>query len=561
MKIALAAVNAKFTHTNPAIRALKKAVQASGVDIVLKEYTINQPLDDIIADLYEPQLMVYGFSVYIWNVEIIFKIASTIKKLNPNAAILLGGPEVSYETRELLLCNAFLDYVIAGEGETAFAEFVSYLNGAIPVDRVSSLIYRKGEKIILNDPSEPLKLDKLPFVYDDIAALQNRVIYYESSRGCPYRCAFCLSSATEGVRFKPIELVKQDIDTLISSGVMQVKFVDRTFNAQRQRAKEILAYIIAKGGNTGFHFEISASLLDDETIAILGKSPGGLIQVEAGIQTVYPASLMAVNREESFDSIRENMQKLIAPGNIHTHIDLIAGLPYEGYADFKTSFDSAFFLKADNLQLGFLKLLKGCELRNKANDYGIEYLPFAPYTVLSTAHISFEELNRLKKIEALLQKYYNSGFLNHTVYWLSQIKESAFLLFEELDTFIEGKGRTGEIKQDDLALWLFEYASGFADGCIVANLMRFDYCKRKRKVPFPPFLWDENIENCEKEFFREGYKRYSGVKGKLSWKNYRLCLFDFDMDALIENGRIIREESRYLYDYSEKEKSKFINKM
>jgi len=551
MKIALVAVNAKYPHTNPAIRSLKSAAKRDGFDIELKEYTVNMPLRQIVDDLYDPETGVYGLSAYIWNIEILLKIASAVKILNPGAAVLLGGPEVSFETKDLMAHSRMIDYVIAGEGEEAFACFLDFLGGSLPVSQVPSLFYRDGEEIRENPPASAADLNDLPFIYEDIAGLQGRVIYYESSRGCPYRCSFCLSSAAEGVRFRSIEHVKRDIGRFIKAGVMKVKFVDRTFNADRGRAREILTYIIESSVKTGFHFEISASLLDDETIALLQKSPKGLIQVEAGVQSVYPQTLQAVNRNEGFEKIKANLLKLMSLRNIHTHIDLIAGLPYEGYAEFRNSFDSAFFLKPDDLQLGFLKLLKGCALRDEAGNYGIHYEPYAPYTVLRTNHISFAELMRLRRMETLLSRLYNSGLLSNTVYYLAGIKKSAFVLFEELDGFFHTSKVQGEMKQTDLCEMLFRYALHVADESIVKNLMRLDLCMGRAKV-LPGYLYDERSAAFEKDFTKGEEWRPLWETVKIPRKDCRVAMFDIDAALFLCEGCLVKAASCILFDYTDK---------
>ena len=345
MNCILIALNAKYAHTNPAIRALKTAA-GHKAEIVLKEYTVNMQINEILADLYKPNVFLYGFSVYIWNVEMVLKIVRLLKRLNPHITVLLGGPEVSFECESFMHENQEVDYIIAGEGENAFSSFIDYLNSKKPADEVPSLVYRSNSKVCANEEAVPCCLNSLPFPYYDLDSLSRRVIYYESSRGCPYHCAFCLSSVSTGVRYKDTELVKSDIDKFIQAGAMKVKFVDRTFNADKQRAKEILQYIIGKKCDTGFHFEISAALLDEETINTLKQSPFGRIQIEAGIQSVHPETLFAIHRHDGFQVMEKSLKEIIRGGNIHTHVDLIAGLPFESYADFKISFDSAFLLKS-----------------------------------------------------------------------------------------------------------------------------------------------------------------------------------------------------------------------
>ncbi len=546
MKSILAAMNAKFAHTNIAIRSLKKA-SLSPAGITIKEYTINMRPSDILEDLFDEKIRLYGFSTYIWNIDIILKTAAALKQLNPASVIFLGGPEASFEYEELIKNHPFIDYIITGEGEKAFPEFLKFQNGDIKLSDVPSLVFREGGDIRRNPDADALDLNKLPFLYDDINGLKNRVLYYESSRGCPYGCSFCLSSTTKGVRYKDIDTVKKDIDRFIEGGAMKVKFVDRTFNADIKRAKENFSHIIKKGGNTGFHFEVSAELLDDETLDILEKAPKGLIQVEAGVQSVNARTLAAINRKDAFNKIKRNMIKLNKAGNIHTHIDIIAGLPYESYEQFKTTFDSAFMLKADNLQLGFLKLLKGSKLRNEAEKHGIKYTPYAPYTVLETSDISFGELNRLKKIEAVLQKSYNSGLLKYTVIYLAQIKGSVFLVLEGLADIIFSE-KQGEIAWTKLPQMVYNYACLFAEKSVLKDIMRFDLCNGKSRIPLPDFLWDKASGQKEKEFFKGDYRKYLDVN-KAYVKDYRVIVSGTDMEEFISAGRIIKKHAVIVFDY------------
>jgi radical SAM superfamily enzyme YgiQ (UPF0313 family) len=555
MNCTLSAINAKYAHTNPAIRSLKKAASPDYPSVALKEYTINMPLLDILADLYAKDTLLYGFSCYIWNIEMVLKTACLVKKLNPYAVILLGGPEVSFDAEEFLGENNFIDYIIAGEGEKAFVRFLDYLHGGIELADVPSLYYRKDGAVCHNSKAELADLNSLPFVYDDLPSLSSRVIYYESSRGCPYRCAFCLSSVSDGIRYRDITLVLQDIDQFFAAGAMKVKFVDRTFNADKHRAKQIIRHILQKQGKTGFHFEIAAGLLDEETIALLALAPKERIQIEAGIQSVYPPALAAVHRKESFEDIQKNLAPVIQAGNVHTHVDLIAGLPHESYEEFRHSFDSAFFLRAQNLQLGFLKLLRGSELRKKAAQYGIDYLPFAPYTVLKTSAISFEELYQLQRLEDLLQKLYNSGLLAYTVYYLAQQAGSALTFFEELGRFICARKAEGDIRQSDLISFLYEFASPHTDTVILKDLMRFDLYKT-RKALLPPILRNENDEIFTKNFSLRDYQKTLENAKKIQLKEILFLHFTLDIEILEKTGQIHNGPAVWLFDYATGEKKR-----
>ncbi|WP_195267389.1 B12-binding domain-containing radical SAM protein [Eubacterium sp. 1001713B170207_170306_E7] len=447
-KCVLVGVNAKYVHTNLAIRSLKAA--APGADVELCEVTINDQLNLVVGRLLRLQADYYGFSCYIWNMEMVSKISEVLKKSRPNCVVFWGGPEVSYDSGTLLEDHPFVDYIISGEGETVFPAFVKTLESRdktplLQMDNVNwfgrdvSRSPASGEKVGIVEA-----LDTLPFPYDEenIRSVSDKIIYYESMRGCPFQCSYCLSSTLQSVRFLPLERVFRELDFFISHRVKQVKFVDRTFNVDIRRTKAIIAYLAGKECDTNFHFEIAGDLLDDELLEMIAKAPKGLMQFEIGIQSTNDETLEAITRKTDLDKIRKYVKRLIGFKNCHVHVDLIAGLPKETYAVFKKSFNETIAIEPDMLQLGFLKLLKGTKIRREADKFYYRYASFPPYEVISNDFITSEELLRLKDIEELVDRYYNSGafFLSLKYIFENQCCGTPFEFFEALSAHWRDKG-------------------------------------------------------------------------------------------------------------------------
>lgn len=428
----LIGINAKYIHTNLAIKYLQSYVQPHYDDIKTREFSINDNLSSILKEIYREEIHIYAFSCYIWNIDMVLKLCSSLKKLNPTAAILLGGPEVSFDAEELMGEHSFVDYIIRGEGEEAFLELLTALSQAADLSKVAGLTFRNGDQIV-SAPERPLlqSLDNIPFPYDDFEQLKNKILYYETSRGCPFNCQYCLSSTLHGVRYFPMERIKREIKLLVDLGIKQIKLVDRTFNCNKQHSMEIIKYIIELDGKTNFHFEIGADLLDDEIISLLGHAPKDMFQFEIGVQSTNQLALKEVSRTMDLNKVKQNVLALQKSRKSHMHLDLIAGLPYENYESFGQSFDEIHALLPDMLQLGFLKLLKGSGLRARAKEYEIEYNSFNPYEVLKTKWVSFAELNKLKEIEQLLELYYNSGRFKHSLGYLFCTHYASYFSFYE----------------------------------------------------------------------------------------------------------------------------------
>lgn len=443
MKILLTTLHSKFIHSSLALRSIQAYAEKTYPGIQIVEFAVNEPMERILGELALQAPDLLGFSCYLWNIEETLRIAGSIKKILPAAGILLGGPEVSYDGTEVLKHNPFVDYCIAGEGELPFVQLLESLQGGRGMETVSGLLWRKGSDIMDNGILEaPLPLDDIPFAYGSgFRGLKHKILYYETSRGCPYRCQYCLSSARPGVRYLSVDRAAAELRAFAEAGIPQVKLVDRTFNCDPKRARELFQALIALEGQTNFHMEMAGDLLEEELLAVLKEAPPGRLQFEIGIQTVHSDALQAIERQTDLGRLKAQVQKLIALGNIHVHLDLIAGLPWEGYDGFAVSFNEALALQPHRLQLGFLKLLKGSGLRSAAAKYGYVYAAYPPYEVLGNDSISFEELYRLKGIEALLELYYNNRRFGQSLACLIGLwAGNAFQFFEALLTYWRAQG-------------------------------------------------------------------------------------------------------------------------
>ncbi len=439
MKCLLVSFNAKYIHSSLALRYIKEYCNDFNIEIL--ELTINHDENQIISSIYKHKPDVIGFSCYIWNITYIKSIIPTLRKLLPETKLVLGGPEVSYNSRELL-DELPIDIIMEGEGELTWKEYLTFLTKQnTSLDSIQGLVYKDNTDIVVNPPRKPLDMSELPFVYQDITDLQHRIIYYEASRGCPFNCQYCLSSVGAGVRFMPLERVYRDLDYFLEKGVPQVKFVDRTFNANKKFASSIWKHIIQNdNGVTNFHFEIAAELITDEMLGMLGLARDGLIQFEIGVQSTNPKTLQAIKRNMPFEKIEKILLKIAELGTIHQHLDLIVGLPYENYESFKNSFNEVIWSRPEKLQLGFLKVLKGSGLYLNAEEYGIVYKDLPPYEVLYTNDISYDEVLLLHQIEEMLERYYNSNRFKSSIEYLFAYHDSEFELFEELAKYWALKG-------------------------------------------------------------------------------------------------------------------------
>lgn len=451
MKVLLTAVNAKYIHSNLAIYSMKAYAEQKGcpgAEIQLAEYTINQQQDGILRGIYEKKPDLLCFSCYIWNISFVRELIRDVKKILPKTRIWVGGPEVSYDAEDFLKEMPQVTGVICGEGEETFAEVVrTYAQWEKQEQEpgkladVPGIVYRDGEKLVFTGNRDILNMDELVFPYENLSLFEHKIIYYESSRGCPFSCSYCLSSIDKKLRFRSVFLVKKELQFFLDHQVPQVKFVDRTFNCKKEHAMEIWKYIKEHdNGITNFHFEIAADLLTEEEIGLIAAMRPGLIQLEIGVQSTNERTLQEIRRKTSFQEICKKVRAVAEGENVHQHLDLIAGLPYEDYKSFQKSFCDVYALSPQQLQLGFLKVLKGAYMEEMADAYGCVYKSKEPYEVLKTKWLTYGEISRLKGIEEMTEVYYNSGQFFYTLKVLEKEFPDAFTMYEELADFYARKG-------------------------------------------------------------------------------------------------------------------------
>ena len=441
MKILLTAINAKYIHSNLAIYSLRACAGEYKSQIELAEFTINNQKDYILEEIYKRKPDILCFSVYIWNLDYVESVAREFKKICPDTPVWVGGPEVSYEVEDFLTSHPEIDGVMIGEGEETFREVCGYYAGNRELDSIQGIAYRDNNGIRVTESRAIMDMSRIPFCYDTMEDFSNRIIYYESSRGCPFSCSYCLSSVDKSLRFRDTELVKKELLFFINQKVPQIKFVDRTFNCNHAHAMEIWRFIKEHdNGVTNFHFEISADLINEEELKLISDMRPGLIQLEIGVQSTNEVTIKEIHRTMKLERLKEVVRAIQSGANVHEHLDLIAGLPYEDYDSFARSFDEIYELKPNQLQLGFLKVLKGSFMYEHADEYGIIYHDKPPYEVLSTKWISFDDVLRIKKVEEMLEVYYNSGQFEITMKLMDVLYDSAFDFFQRLGDFYEEKG-------------------------------------------------------------------------------------------------------------------------
>ncbi len=516
MKFLLVALNTKYIHSNPAVYSLRASAGPElGKHVELAEYTINHAFTDVLADIYKRKPDVIGISCYIWNIGMVKELVMELHKLMPTVPIWLGGPEVSYDAPKLLTEHPEVTGVMVGEGEETFKELLSYYvekecSSARNVDNRQELSDIRGLCLPsgYTPPRELTDMNTLPFLYEDLSAFENRIIYYESSRGCPFRCSYCLSSIDKKVRLRDMDTVKKELQFFLDHKVKQVKFVDRTFNCNHAHATTIWQYILEHdNGVTNFHFEISADILNEEELALLSKMRPGLVQLEIGVQSTNPATLEAIHRSMDVDKLESVVARIHCRYNVHLHLDLIAGLPYEDYESFGRSFDRVYAMKPEQLQLGFLKVLKGSEMHERAEEFGICYMDKPPYEVLYTKWLPFTEVLRLKRIEEMVELYYNSNQFVHTLGFLVLAFESPFRMYEVLAEFYEEKGYF--VKSPARS---YRYQVLFAFACetdgehesVYRELLTYDMYLRENVKSRPEFAMDlQEYKETMRNFYRK----------------------------------------------------------
>ncbi len=498
MKILLAACNAKYIHSNLAVYDLKAYSSDYDKEVFLREYTINQPKDEILKDIYGSGADVVCFSCYIWNISFVRELIRDLAKILPETAFWAGGPEVSYDAEKILTEMPEVTGVLVGEGEKTFHDLLEYyIDGKGSLGEIRGIAYRDGEEIRHNGWRELMNLSEIPFVYQHLEEFENRIIYYESSRGCPFSCSYCLSSIDKKLRFRDLELVKKELQFFLDHKVPQVKFVDRTFNCKHEHAMAIWKYILEHdNGVTNFHFEVSADLLRDEEMDLMAKMRPGLIQLEIGVQSTNPETIRAIHRHMDLDKLERCVDRVHSFRNIHQHLDLIAGLPYEDYDTFHRSFNDVYQMKPDQLQLGFLKVLKGSLMKEEAEKYGIVHKEKEPYEVLSTQWLPYGDVLKLKAVESMVEVYYNSGQFQHTLEYLVPLAKDAFTFYESLGAFYEKKGYS-EISHSRMRRYeiLLEYLQEETDVSVekASQKMLYDLYLREKLKKRPSFAPDQKV--------------------------------------------------------------------
>lgn len=507
MKILLTAINAKYIHSNLAVYSLKASAGQYADEIEIAEFTINNSPDYVLEEIYKKKPDVLMFSCYIWNLTMIEEVLREYHKLCPQVPIWVGGPEVSFEVETFLREHPQVKGIMMGEGEETFQELCEYYaqkKEESALELIKGIAYCKetpsGDEICVNPWREIMPMSEIPFCYDRMEDFSNRIIYYESSRGCPFSCSYCLSSVDKKLRFRDVELVKEELQFFIDQKVPQIKFVDRTFNCHHEHAFAIWQFIKEQdNGVTNFHFEVSADLLNEAELELMSTMRPGLIQLEIGVQSTNEATVQEIHRTMKLDRLKEIVTRVKSFGNIHQHLDLIAGLPYEDYATFQQSFDEIYALQPNQLQMGFLKVLKGSYMYEHAEEYGILYHDKPPYEVMATNWLSYDDILKMKRVEEMLEVYYNSGQYEITMQVLKHKYDSAFEMFQRLGDYYETKGLFGmshsRIKRCEILMdFVKEEFSQNVDGEEVFECIRqalvFDLYYRENSKSRPAWAGD-----------------------------------------------------------------------
>lgn len=521
MKVLLTAVNAKYIHSNPAVYSLQKFVTAYapeyGRNVELAEFTINHYADDILQEIYRRRPDVVAFSCYIWNLQMIERVLEDLPRVLPEVQIWAGGPEVSYDAPEFLKKHDCMTGVMMGEGEETFLELMEYWHGKKKLNEIPGITWRDGEGEIKVQPGRPLlDMNRIPFLYDELDDFEHRIIYYESSRGCPFSCSYCLSSIDKSVRFRDAQTVVKELQFFLDRKVPQVKFVDRTFNCRHSHALTIWNYIREHdNGITNFHFEIAADLLNEEELALLNTMRPGLVQLEIGVQSTNQKTIEAIDRVMDFSHLCSVVKRVQSGHNIHQHLDLIAGLPWENFDSFRQSFNDVYHLYPDQLQLGFLKVLKGSRMQEKAEEYGIVYHSDPVYEVFYTNWISYQEILELKQIEDMVEVYYNSGQFPNTIRHLEKEFCDPFTMYQQMAAFYGQQGWWGQSHSRMQRFeMLREFIHSISENGIYDELLLLDLYLRENSKSRPK--WAPDLQNEKKQFldwFRQEEQEHQVLKG------------------------------------------------
>lgn len=549
----IVAINAKYIHSNLAIYSIRAYCKKCGINLDIAEFTINQKTDSMLKEIYKKKPDFIGFSCYIWNIEFVLKLAGEVKRVLPDVTIWLGGPEVSYDAANVIANNDFVDGVMIGEGEITFSRVIKAYEKGDDVLQIPGVAVRGSIKV---HQAEYMNMDDIPFPYENFKDMEHRIIYYESSRGCPYSCSYCLSSVDKRVRFRSMELVKKELKVFIDANVPQVKFVDRTFNCDRKRTKEIWEFIRDNdNGITNFHFEISADIITDEEIELLHSLRPGLVQLEIGVQTTNEKTVQAIRRKMDFEKLSYVVNRIHETGNVHQHLDLIAGLPYEDYASFRNSFNDVYALKPEQLQLGFLKVLKGSYMQEQAYENDIVYSSYPPYEVLSTPWLPYSDVLRLKGVEEMVEVYYNSGQFVTTVKYMEKFFDTPFDMFEYLAEYYEENGLY-DCGHSRIARYniLIDALGDRME--LLPEIMTYDLYLRENMKTRP--LFAVNLEEeynrisaiyTDEQNIRELLPEYEEYTTKQMQRMTHVDRFSFDILEFARSGKINRQETYLLFDY------------
>ncbi|WP_310604913.1 B12-binding domain-containing radical SAM protein [Anaerosporobacter sp.] len=576
MKVLLTAINAKYIHSNLAVYCLKAYAKKYAKHIELAEFTINHYTDFIIQEIYKKKPDVLALSCYIWNIEMVEEVALELHKLLPDMKIWLGGPEVSYDAKERMERLPYLTGIMSGEGEETFLELMEhYVDRERTLEDIKGIVYRenlsKGNEIVVTQCREQMDLSEVPFPYENMDEFKNKIIYYESSRGCPYSCSYCLSSIDKKVRLRNMDLVLRELKMFLDYKVPQVKFVDRTFNCNRNHALAIWKFIHENdNGITNFHFEISADILTEEELEVLASMRQGLVQLEIGVQSTNEETIQAINRKMNLDKLRVAVAHVNAGLNIHQHLDLIAGLPYENYESFRNSFNEVYSMRPNQLQLGFLKVLKGSAMHDFSTQGSITYKSRAPYEVLFTDWLSYEEVLQLKQVEDMVEVYHNSGQFTYSIQYLEHFFETPFDFYQGIGRYYEGKGLNGvshtRMSRYEILLQFMkeltqmkpmnETAEYIFDSKVLEAILLYDLYLRENLKSKPDFLSSQEVEReIYHQFFVEeeavklhvqGYEEYTG---KQISRLTHMEKFTYDILKSASTGQVIKKEEYILFDY------------
>ena len=563
MKVVLTTLNAKFIHSSLALKYLEASCKTICPNIVSKEYTINNELLAILSDIYKEQPAIIGLVCYIWNVDMTLRLADLLKKVLPKVVIILGGPEVTYDPTDVMTQHSSIDYIVQGEGEEVLQALLIALQSHSPVNGISGLTFRDNEVIISGMPQIIADLDTIPFPYcdDDIPKLQDKIIYYESARGCPFSCSYCLSSATCGVRFFSLERVYKDLQFFISHNVRQVKFVDRTFNARKEHYLPILRFLAQSDCRTNFHFEIAADVLDDEVLEFLKEVPVGRFQFEIGIQSTYEATLDKISRHNNWSKIIDYVTKIISYENIHVHLDLIVGLPEENYERFGQSFNDVYELQPQMLQIGFLKMLKGAAIRVSADQYKYVFLDYAPYEILFNDCLDYADVRKLKILEDVFNQVYNTGRFKRTLQFLITLHGgNAFKFYDDLTTYWEER-QLHVVAHSSKSLYNY-----IVDFCrvhhtqeveLVQEFLKFDALMSEKGAVRPEILsWNKEKWSKDKGAFWSSQQKVRTYLPQYVFTNWRdvnkknhIEVFSIDILGYLQSGTILTVDTPILFSY------------